>query len=349
MMGRKALFKDRSTLSFGAFIGECLFHDFIIMIWYRALFRCLPALTYLQSMLILGALLFMSIILFGLVFSCDRTQWSAFFACTIPYGVYTVLVYRNTFKVRISVLLILGIILSGFFCVRILFRRSASGSRTRMLLQRAYRCLWGTSSIMAIASVCLCVPLLLQQMFTGGILYSSVKAETSFQPVEEMLEENMDTLLLLREEKWSGLSSDEKLSVLQTVANIERNYLGLPNELNVTANVLNDDLLGQYNDTTHTIIISLDVVEQSEARECLRTVTHECFHSYQARVVDVFKAASKENRKLRLFEAAQAYDQEYAHYDDGSSDIEGYWNQALEEDARAYAYEAVLFYYQVIN
>lgn len=348
-MGRKGLHKDRSTLSFGAFLGECLFNDFIILIWYRALFRCLPSLTYLQSRLILAALLFVSIILFYLVFSYDRTQWAVFLACTIPFGVFTALIYRNTFKIRIAVLLILCIFLSGILCARILFRRSSSGSRTKLILRRAYRCLWGTSSIMAIASVCLCFPLLLRQLFTGGLLYSSVKAETSFRSAEEMMEENMDTLHLLQEEKWSGLSTNEKLSVLQTIANIERNYLGLPNELNVTANILNDDLLGQYNDATHTIIISLDVIEQSEARECLRTVTHECFHSYQARVVDVFKAASKENRRLRMFDAARKYDQEYAHYEDGSSDIEGYWNQALEEDARAYSYESVSFYFRAIQ
>ena len=43
-----------------------------------------------------------------------------------------------------------------------------------------------------------------------------------------------------------------------------------------------------------------------------------------------------------MFDAARKYDQEYAHYEDG-------WNQALEEDARAYSYESVSFYFRLIS
>ena len=348
-MGKKALVKDSSTLSFGGFLGECLFADVTILIWYRGLFRCLPGLTYLQSMLVLGGILCASMFLFALVFSYDRTVWAVFLACAIPFGAYTVLIYRNTLWLRIRVFLILCILLSAALCARILLQRSGAGSRKRLLLRRAYRCLWGTSSVMAAASACLCIPMLLQQVFTGGSLYASVKAETSLVDEDVMIAENMDSILLLQEEEWAKLSSGEKLSVLQTIANIERNYFGLPNEVTVVSGALEKDLLGHYNDNTHTVCISVDSLEHDDARECLDTITHECYHSYQARQVDALRGADKELKGLRLFQAARAYGQEYACYKDVDSDPEGYWNQDLEKHARAYAIVAVTFYYELIE
>ena len=60
----------------------------------------------------------------------------------------------------------------------------------------------------------------------------------------------MDTILLLQEDEWEKLSAQERLDVLQTVANIEQRYLGLPNELNVGVANLDADILGYYTDQT---------------------------------------------------------------------------------------------------
>ena len=68
----------------------------------------------------------------------------------------------------------------------------------------------------------------------------------------------MDTILLLQEDEWEKLSAQERLDVLQAVANIEQRYLGLPNELNVGVANLDADILGYYTDKTHEIIVSAD-------------------------------------------------------------------------------------------
>ena len=67
-------------------------------------------------------------------------------------------------------------------------------------------------------------------------------------------------LLFLQDEKWSQLNTQEKLDVMQSVANIESHYLGLPNELNVSVVNLENGTLGSYVDGIHTIYISLPLV-----------------------------------------------------------------------------------------
>ena len=63
---------------------------------------------------------------------------------------------------------------------------------------------------------------------------------------------------MLQEDEWEKLSAQERLDVLQAVANIEQRYLGLPNELNVGVANLDTDILGYYTDTTHEIIVSAE-------------------------------------------------------------------------------------------
>ena len=48
---------------------------------------------------------------------------------------------------------------------------------------------------------------------------------------EQTIIKNRDTLKLFRDEYWRDLSEEDKISVLECVADIERSYLGVPYEL----------------------------------------------------------------------------------------------------------------------
>lgn len=336
-------------MNFGEYLREGIIYAVIGLTWYRVVFRCLPQWTYLKSFGLLGLMLCTSIVLFALLFKYHRTERTVIYACLIPFGAYTCLIYWHLLKHRIVTLLFLTALLSVAYCMLVCIRRVGNGNRKRIMLRRAYRCLMGTFSIMAITSACLCVPLFFQTVFTGGILKSSVKAETVCIPEEAMIEQKMDTLLLLQEHEWASLPPMEKLAVLQTVANIERNYFGLPVEVNVVAGKLKEDTLGQYNDSMHTISISIEVLENYDASECLEVVTHECQHAYQARLVDAYQNANAVDRQLRLFNAARSYSEEYVNYEDGDSSSSGYYNQDCESDAREYSYKAVDYYYRIID
>lgn len=136
---------------------------------------------------------------------------------------------------------------------------------------------------------------------------------------------------------------------MQTVANIEAYYLGLPNELNVSVANLRENILGSYSDATHTIYISLSHLENDAVHEILNTCCHEAFHAYQYRFIDAYKSTDKNVKSLRLYKKAISYLQEFDNYIDGNKDFCGYYEQVCETDARNYASNAINKYYNKIN
>ena len=86
-------------------------------------------------------------------------------------------------------------------------------------------------------------------LFGSSLLKSDVRPATKTNLSEQTIANNMDTILLLQEDEWEKLSAQERLDVLQAVANIEQRYLGLPNELNVGVANLDADIPW---DTTQT-------------------------------------------------------------------------------------------------
>ena len=142
---------------------------------------------------------------------------------------------------------------------------------------------------------------MLCQIFGDSILKSSVSATVNEQGVSQTISNNIDTVLLLREEEWSQLTTQEKLDTLQTVANIEAHYLGLPNELNVGIANLGEYTLACYNDNTHTISIDLNHLENDSVYDVLDSCCHEAYHSYQHRLVEAYNAADENSKGLRIY------------------------------------------------
>lgn len=133
---------------------------------------------------------------------------------------------------------------------------------------------------------------------------------------EQTIANNMDTILLLQEDEWEKLSAQERLDVLQAVANIEQRYLGLPNELNVGVANLDADILGYYTDKTHEIIVSADSLLYDSPWEVLDTICHEAYHSYQYRLVEALNGADENSKNLRIFRKAYTYADEFTSYKD---------------------------------
>lgn len=95
-------------------------------------------------------------------------------------------------------------------------------------------------------------------LFGSTIMKSGVSPATEANMNEQSLSNNMETIALLQEDAWKMLTIQERLDVLQVVANVEQRYLGLPNELNVSAANLKEGVLAYYIDNTYEIIISMD-------------------------------------------------------------------------------------------
>lgn len=178
---------------------------------------------------------------------------------------------------------------------------------------------------------------------------SRVSAATQANVSEQSLSNNMETIARLREDAWGSLTVQERLDVLQTVANIEQRYLGLPNELNIGAANLDDGILGYYADQTHEIVLDMDSLLHGTSEEMLDTVCHEAYHSYQYRMADAFNEADESSKNLKMFRKANSYAREFENYVNGEKDFCGYYDQDCESDARDYAEDAVEDYCRRIN
>lgn len=125
------------------------------------------------------------------------------------------------------------------------------------------------------------------------------------------------------------------------------NYSTIENNLE-TIILLQEETLGYYDDQTHTIAININFLQKGNSTDILETLTHEAFHAYEHRLVDLYTNAADELKDLRLLHRAKIYIEEFENYIDGSDDPIGYFFQAVEFDSDAYAASAADRYFDAI-
>ena len=161
--------------------------------------------------------------------------------------------------------------------------------------------------------------------------------------------ENIDSLEKFDEPEWEKLSFDEKLELLQKIADIEQCRLGIPNKMKVITDSVDKNEMGHYSDSDHTITIKTECMEKYGPWALIRTVCHEAYHGYEHRIIDLYFETSKEKRGLSIFDDAEKYYEEFKNYNDIDGDFYLYYNQLCEEDARKHGQEAVSEYYRWIK
>lgn len=170
----------------------------------------------------------------------------------------------------------------------------------------------------------------------NGLFTPSVKANASEVglPSQEELER---LAYVLDEDIWKEMDIGEKLDALQTVADMNRDFLGISHELNVASSNTRESVSGHYSDKSHLITIGLDSLLTDSAQDLVNTVSHEAYHAYQYRLVDQYENADEDSRLLLIYQDAAIYKEEFDQYIDGDDDFIGYYLQSCEMDARDYA------------
>ena len=168
------------------------------------------------------------------------------------------------------------------------------------------------------------------------------------QPLENYeswtVENNKDTLSYLKEDVWVSLSAKKKLSVLQTVVNIESSYFGIQHKINVALRELEIDTAACYSDKAQTVYFNSTRFESYSAKSAVEYACHEVYHAYQHRLCDVYDRAGEQLQGLDIFNSARVYKEEFADYVSGNIDFETYQAQLCEVNARRYAQSAVYAY-----
>ena len=351
-IGRQKNMTNNNTMSKGRYVFEHIFWGIISMIWFsNILFRSIEGLTFDQSRLFLWFSLILSVAIgIAITGKKRRNNLSLFVNIIMPYELYSLIAYRHTVPALARRLIAVSLLLSIIYLVLILKPKiRAKARRETVIRARLVRAFLGTRTLVA---CCLSITILVLGVssFFGVLYFSPSTIPVKRSGVEQVtIAKNIGVLSQLREEKWSTLSTPEKLNTLQTVANIETYYFGLPHELNVIAGPLSENTLACYDDKTHVITINIDHLENNSAHDVLDSLCHEARHAYQYRLCDLYDSISEEQRELLVFYDVQMFKQEFASYVDGEEDATGYYYQWCESDARSYGREAVIDYYTKID
>lgn len=141
---------------------------------------------------------------------------------------------------------------------------------------------------------------------------------------------------------WKKLSIEEKSNLLLKVVERESLILGIRPPVISVEDLESQVHMGTYNHDTQTITLNSYHLGSSDIVGSLNTVLHELYHSYQHSVIDIMKKIDKNvYGKNSYFLSAESWMAANESYIDDRKTPGGYENNALEVDARAYAYKTV--------
>lgn len=340
-----------NTMRKDEFYIEHIVWALISFIWYKSIFRCIGALSLGQSKLIL-----VGICIFVFMFFCmfdiksTRNSLSVFMNVICAYGVYTVIAYYQFANNLIRIANMASFTLS-ILCVTILLTRKISNRRkvNRILRGRIFKSVRYSQLIFSLGFILIIGVILINEISGKGIIHTKSVYLAQTNADDQTLSKNIETIALLEQNKWEALTDQEKVDVLQAVANGERHYLGLPHGLHLGASNLEKDNYGIYRDSTHQIILDLDHLHYDSPDTVLNTVLHEAYHAFEHRCWDIYVETDLENKSLMLFQKARMYGNEFADYEDGNEDFNKYYMQECEIDAREYAEAGVKEYLRRIR
>ncbi len=324
------------TISKMAYIAEHVICNLVMFMWYRVLlFRCIQNATYLETIFIM---LLIVLIVSGIgIFSTwknDRNYVSLIENISLTWSMIVIFEYVDVLKKRIQNIAVIAVIISVLMTLLVLCRKIKNKKRKRQVLIRRIRniaIIWRRN--FAVASLVLLVPITVSVLLNGTVLSSKVDVVKVYGE-EHCFEANIEEFVNFASEKWDKLDIQQKLDLSQKFVNCEAKYLGLSHEIVVGMKILDEGIAAYYIESEHKIVIDIDHLKNSHSYEVLDTLIHECTHAYQHELVAAYKTLDAESRNLLLFNEVSVYAEEFENYIDNKDDFEGYYNQAVENDAR---------------
>lgn len=349
--------RNVNTMGQLEYVWENVYWSFLVFLLYRnLLFLPLFTFDYRQS-----SLLLVSSVIFGvsvgilLTYKHRRNHVSLVCNVILSYGVYYILSLWFVDRSLLVYFATIAVVLAASYAALVIGTYTIGRVRSKIDVS-IWKCLSSVLlncrtlvAFVLFSSICFFVakPLLgfpVLEIQEDIVILDNVGS----QPEGETISKNMEAVLLLQEDSWAKLDATERLDVMKVIADIEANYLGIP-ELSVCTEILEEHTMGYYNDSARTITLNLSYLANADARTMLTTICHECYHAYQHRLVELYNELDSEDRGLLLFYEASQYRDEFANYVDGSDNYYAYSRQWCEADSEKYAEDAVIDYYYRIE
>ena len=327
---------------------------FILAIWYKALlFRCINDVPRtLSTIILVGIMLFCCVLGFlnhKILMHREIRTKNALADLLISFGIYTVITYYQICTVFIITVFLISLVLAVLRTISIYSRKIDKKRVSKMILRkRLIRLIDGLKAISCIALTFTMVYFSINIFFGTSLVKANVDPAKQNEVETQTIANNYETLCLLEDNTWVNLTLEERLGVLQTIANIEQRYLGISHELIVGTKTLDEGTLGCYNESEHLILISVDCLVNDSSYKAVEIICHEARHAYQYCMISAFESMDDKYRNLLAFRDVQSYEMEFSNYIDGENDYYGYISQKCESDAYLYGIIAADDYFQRI-
>lgn len=349
------IMRNRNVFGHLEYVWNNFYLSVLLFVLYRNILFCpVFGLSYTASMVILALSVTLNMVL-GVFLTLRRRRNCTSLLCNLAlsYGVYFIVSFWSGLRSKFLVAGAVALIAAALYCLLVLAnfiqdRHTSAGKATRW--QWISSCLLSCRTLVSVVLAFLLITTAIKPLFGLPLVDSNGNTvlSSTTDVSKKTIEKNMDTLLLLQQEQWSKLDTPARLAVMQTVGDIEANYLGIQ-ALPIHAELLGENTLGQYNASERTVALNIDHLTNANAETMLLTVCHELYHAYQHRLVDLYSAMDEETKALLLFRDAACYKDEFENYIHGEDDFENYAAQWCEIDSDDYARSAAGRYYSSIH
>lgn len=334
----------RSELNF---LLEVIVCQFLLIVYYRMfMFKPIFNLSYNASLNWFHGIIIFFTIGTGVFCADNKSLIDAFICTALPLEIYTVLIYLPYKNLGLFAVLICLFLVLLLYAI-LLFKQKIR-NKDMIFDVISYRIRKYVNCSKFIASIFLLI-------IVAPVVYNTVnnipmtkthKISISSNDGSTILnDENMAMILKLEEDTWKTLSRDEKIEVLQKVADIEAVHFGIPLQMEVTVEKLDVNVRGKYNDAERKISIDTDVFNKESAHTVVEILCHEAYHGYERRLTELYRKLGENDQGLLIFKDVKAYDEEFKNYTTG----EGYYEQKVEEHAREYSRLAINKYFGYIE
>lgn len=304
-MVKEVPMKNRNTMRKFQYVWQHLFWGALMIVNYKNLLFCnVFVWPYFSSLaLLIGLVLASSITGMALTWEARRNYVSLTVSLAIGIGTYLIISYWEVVPVFICILLVtLGIGILGCLVVAIVGYGDAVKSKevsTKLpnyVRHNVQNCRNVIGAIFAVILLCLMGLRMLQVPIfrTKSSIDAKIPQSSAY---EDAMDSNIETICLLREDVWADISVEERINVLQVVADIEAIHLDIPS-IPVSADIIVDaGTLAYYRPSEKRITLSKDYLANCLGHSALDNILHEMYHAYQHATIELYESLDEENKK----------------------------------------------------
>lgn len=254
-----------------------------------------------------------------------------------PFACYSIFLIGKEIRIAITIIVVTAsiVVIAAFEGLRIK-KHIRVGSKKIL------------SACMSVIMCMTCISIPVVAIAYNNIAVPKVEEDNTVERSITTLEDHIEEISRIN--SWNSLTADEKLNMMNLIAKIESDNLGLEETPLVRIQNMKDSLLGSYSEEENLIRINVDHLEDQDKSQYIKTIAHECFHAWEYKIIDVYGSLQNDNIKgLYPYNKASIYKNELDNYVSGGDDYKKYSSQAVEQDAEAYGNSRCQLYMEKIT